>query len=110
MDGLFDEVYKIVAMIPPGKVVTYGQIASMLASPGSARTVGWAMHSAPARLNLPCHRVVNKAGQLAPGFVFGGYEVQRAELEAEGVIFKKDGRIDMRKCLWRPGREETPEE
>ncbi len=77
----------------------------MLGSPGSARTVGWAMHSAPNRMNLPCHRVVNKSGQLSPDFVFGGYDVQRAELEAEGIVFRENGRIDMRKCLWRPDRD-----
>ena len=110
MEGFFSEVYKIVAMIPLGKVATYGQIAAMLASPRSARIVGWAMRSAPDRFNLPCHRVVSKSGELSPDFVFGGYDAQRAELEAEGVVFRKDGRIDMRKCLWRPGREETPEE
>lgn len=106
MDGFFSQVYKIVARIPPGKVATYGQIAAMLASPRAARTVGWAMASAPARLNLPCHRVVARTGLLAPDPVFGGYDAQRAELEAEGVVFRKDGRIDMRKSLWRPAPDE----
>jgi len=104
MEGFFSEVYKIVALIPPGKVATYGQIAAMLGDPRNARTVGWAMASAPRRLHLPCHRVVNRSGQLSPDFVFGGYEVQRAELEAEGVIFKRNGKIDLKKCLWRPDR------
>lgn len=102
MDNFFKEVYEIVAQIPAGKVASYGQIAAMLGNPRAARTVGWAMASSPSHLHLPCHRVVNKAGRLSPDPVFGGYEVQRADLEAEGVIFKPDGRIDMKKCLWRP--------
>ena len=102
MGGFFQEVYAIVAEIPAGKVSTYGQIAAMLASPRSARGVGWAMRASPAGLGIPCHRVVNKAGELAPDYVFGGTEAQRAYLEAEGVIFKDDGRIDMKRCLWRP--------
>lgn len=110
MATFFGEVYKIVAEIPAGKVATYGQIAAMLGNPGSARTVGWAMHSAPCRLNLPCHRVVNRTGQLSPDFVFGGYEVQRAELESEGVVFKEDGRVDMEQCLWRPGVDDSPDD
>jgi len=100
--GFFEEVYHIVARIPEGKVATYGQIAAMLGDPRQARTVAWALASAPRGRNLPCHRVVNRSGRLAPEHVFGGYEVQRAELEAEGVVFRKDGRIDLRKCLWRP--------
>jgi methylated-DNA-protein-cysteine methyltransferase-like protein len=106
LERFFGEVYRIVAEIPPGKVATYGQIAATLGDPRQARTVGWAMASAPHRLNLPCHRVVSKSGRLSPDFVFGGYEVQRAELEAEGVVFRKDGRIDMKRCLWRPGPDE----
>ncbi len=102
MAGFFKDVYEIVARIPAGKVASYGQIAAMLGNPLAARTVGWAMASAPAGLNLPCHRVVNKVGRLSPDSVFGGYEVQRAELEAEGVVFRKDGRIDMKKSMWRP--------
>lgn len=102
MDSFFKEVYEIVAQIPAGKVASYGQIAAMLGNPRAARTVGWAMASAPSHLRLPCHRVVNKAGRLSPDPVFGGYEVQRADLEAEGVTFRADGRIDMKACLWRP--------
>ena len=105
LTGFFKEVYEIVAEIPPGKVASYGQIAAMLGNPRAARTVGWAMAGGPRHLQLPCHRVVNKAGRLSPDPVFGGYEVQRAELEAEGVIFKRDGRIDMKKCMWRPDKE-----
>lgn len=102
MNGFFKGVYEVVARIPPGKVATYGQIAAMLGDPRQARTVGWAMASAPPELNLPCHRVVNRSGRLSPDSVFGGYEAQRAELEAEGVRFRYDGRIDMRECQWRP--------
>ncbi len=105
LTGFFKEVYDIVAQIPAGKVASYGQIAAMLGNPRAARTVGWAMASAPERLHLPCHRVVDKQGRLSPDFVFGGYEVQRADLEAEGVVFRKDGRIDMKKCMWCPDRE-----
>lgn len=98
MDNLFQKVYEIVARIPEGKVATYGQIAAMLGNPRGARTIGWAMQSAPE--GLPCHRVVNKSGRLAPAYVFGSSERQRAVLEMEGVTFKEDGCIDMKKHLW----------
>lgn len=102
MKDYFQRVYQIVARIPEGKVATYGQIAAMLGNPRGARTVGWAMQAAPAHLNLPCHRVVNKSGTLAPAYAFGGNENQRAMLLAEGITFGADGRIDMRKHFWMP--------
>lgn len=102
--GFFREVYKIVAKIPEGKVATYGQIAAMLGQPWAARTVGWAMRQAPRGMNLPCHRVVNRRGDMSPSWVFGGEEVQRSELEAEGVVFTRDGRADMKASLWHPER------
>jgi len=105
----FTEVYKLVAQIPEGKVATYGQLAAMLGSPGAARTVGWAMASAPEHLDLPCHRVIRQSGELAPAYVFGGYDAQRAELEVEGVLFRPDGRVDMKVCLWDPCDDDTTE-
>ena len=102
-DGYFDRVYRIVARVPRGKVVTYGQIAAFLGHPRGARTVGWAMRSAPPRLHLPCHRVVNAAGTMAPGNVFGGAAAQRKRLEAEGVTFTRGGRIHLGKHRWTIG-------
>ena len=98
--SFFRQVYEIVAKIPAGKVATYGQIAAMLGRPRAGRTVGWAMQSAPHDLHLPCHRIVNKAGAMAPAYAFDGADVQRAELEAEGITFRADGCIDMDKHLW----------
>ena len=98
--NFFKAVYEIVAKIPRGKVATYGQIAALLGNLRGARTVGWAMQGTPGYLKLPCHRVVNKLGEMSPTYAFGGPEIQRAMLEAEGVTFKKDGCIDMKKHLW----------
>lgn len=99
--GSFKQIHAIIAAIPPGKVATYGQIAAMAGMPRAARTVVWAIHS-PADEPLPYHRVVAKSGTLAPDHVFGGAEVQRALLEAEGVGFLSDGTINMRNHLWDP--------
>ena len=93
-------VYEIVAQIPPGKVITYGQIAWMLGRPRAARAVGYAMSQAPENRALPCHRVVNRTGTLAPEQAFLGERHQRFLLELEGVHFLKDERIDMEShCL-----------
>ena len=96
----FQQVYHLVARIPPGKVATYGQIALLLGRPRAGRTVGWAMRGAPADLRLPCHRVVYQSGALAPSGAFGEWGLQRALLEAEGITFNPDGRIDLEKHLW----------
>lgn len=95
----FRLIHSIIAAIPPGNVATYGQIAAMAGMPRAARTVVWAINS-PAEEDLPYHRVVAKNGALAPGHIFGGRDVQRAMLEAEGVGFLANGNIDMKKHLW----------
>ncbi len=100
--GFFAEVYKLVASIPPGKVMTYGQIARELHSPYSARIVGFAMSAAPKELGLPCHRVVNRLGEMAPGDIFGGHQAQRQQLLAEGVPFLPNGRIHLALGLFHP--------
>jgi methylated-DNA-protein-cysteine methyltransferase-like protein len=96
----FDAVYRIVAMIPAGKVMTYGQLALLADRPRAARIVGYAMARAPSERKLPCHRVVNRLGEMAPGDVFGDSGVQRMLLESEGVTFLIDGRIDMKAHIY----------
>lgn len=87
--------------IPRGRVVTYGQIARMIGAPRAARQVGWAMRRCPD--DLPWQRVVMGDGAIAGG---GWAELRRAKLEAEGVKFTRDGRVDIRACRWN-GREQT---
>lgn len=98
--GFFLRVYDIVAQIPKGKVTTYGHIAALLGQPRSARVVGWAMKAAPEELKLPCHRVVAKTGEIAPGHVFHSPEIQREILMSEGVTFNDKGLINMKKHFW----------
>ena len=100
--GTFEEIWNIVRQIPPGKVATYGQIARMTGRPRGARLVGWAMASCPADMDVPCHRVVDRSGGTKKAFdehMPGG---QRFLLEAEGVVFRPDGTVDMDRCAWRP--------
>lgn len=94
-DTFRQEVYSIVAVIPPGRVVTYGQIAYLIGKPQCSRMVGQAMHNVPVELSLPCHRVVNSQGRPAPF-----WEEQRTLLEAEGITFRKNGCVDMKMCQW----------
>lgn len=96
----FEKIYEIVQQIPEGKVSTYGQVAKLSGNPRWSRVVGFALHANPAFGEIPCHRVVNREGRTAPAFAFGGSDVQRAMLEAEGVTFLADGTVDMKKHLW----------
>ena len=83
--SFYDKVYEQVCKIPKGKVATYGQIALVCGSPKASRAVGYALHFNPRPGVIPCHRVVNRFGGLAPAFAFGGIEVQASLLRAEGV-------------------------
>jgi methylated-DNA-protein-cysteine methyltransferase-like protein len=89
-------VYEIVARIPPGFVLTYGALALLAGRPQSARVVGRFMSQAPR--DLSSHRIVNHAGRTVPGWA-----EQRGYLESEGVAFKPNGCVDMKKHLWRAG-------
>lgn len=82
----YEEVYEIVRSIPKGKVTTYGVIGKKLTM--SPRTVGQVLHANPYEGDVPCHRVVNRDGRIAPNFAFGGLDIQRKLLESEGVVFK----------------------
>ena len=95
MNTFFEQVYVIVEQIPYGKVVSYGQIARMLGRSHAAREVGWAMRCCPE--HLPWQRVV-----MADGSITGGLyaDMRRSFLEAEGVLFLPDGRVDMELCRW----------
>ena len=77
----YTEVYNIVKEIPEGNVVTYGQLAKLAQRPQCSRMVGQAMFNAPRELNLPCHRVVNNQGRLAPNWT-----EQRELLEKEAYL------------------------
>lgn len=105
-----EQVFQVVKKIPKGKVATYGQVALMLGKPRGAREVGWMLHSND-DLNVPCHRVVDRNGRLAPNFggpslksfgrqAFDGVAEQRSRLMAEGVCFRDTMHVDLKLCLW----------
>ena len=85
----FDKVYKAVSRIPRGKVSTYGAIAKEIGIT-NPRVVGYALHVNRDPDNIPCHRVVNKKGRLAPGYAFGGLDIQRKLLEQENITFDNE--------------------
>lgn len=93
----YEKIYEIVKRIPKGKVATYGQVATLAGNANLARTVGNALHANPDNSTIPCHRVVNRKGEVAEFYAFGGPEAQRKLLVSEGVTFKENGKIDLKK-------------
>lgn len=100
MAGFNELVYALVTRIPSGRVTSYGRLAAALGQPRKAREVGWALASLPGRSPVPAHRVVNRDGHLSGGWAFGAPEIQRGMLEAEGVTFLVDGRVNLARHLW----------
>jgi len=100
VSGFFDQVYRLVRRVPPGKVTSYGAIARMLGHPHAARTVGWALHSLPTGSDVPWQRVVNVQGRISTSCEEHGEGLQRALLEAEGVEFDERGSVDWDRFGW----------
>lgn len=99
MKKFAEKVFEAVCKIPKGKVTTYKQIAIYAGSPGACRAVGNILHRNPTPIVVPCHRVVNSNGRLAPEFAFGGFEMQKELLNRENVTVK-DWRVDLNKYMY----------
>lgn len=98
----FDAVYAIARRIPPGRVMSYGQIAELLSQSLSARAVGWAMRQCPD--DVPWQRVVNASGGISTEHLHEPRDLQRRLLEKEGVRFDREGHLAMEKYRWTPAR------
>lgn len=94
-EALVYEILSVVDEIAVGKVATYGQIARSIDRPKNARLVGRVLSMAEFYGSYPCHRVVNHAGRLAPG-----WEEQRMLLEAEGISMKNETHVAIKKYQW----------
>lgn len=89
-------IYEAVKKIPKGCVATYGKVAEMAGNPRMSRAVGNALHKNPDPEHIPCYRVVNSEGELAGAFAFGGENVQKKLLEADGIEVI-NGKVDLKK-------------
>jgi len=96
----FESVHQVVALIPSGKVTTYGAIANYLGLKGGARVVGYAMNAAPR--GIPAHRVVNRLGELSGRKSFETPDMMQERLEKEGLVIVKDKIKDFKAHFWDP--------
>lgn len=93
-------VWQVVQGIPPGHVLTYGEVARLAGRPRWARRVSQAMRRAPRSMRLPWHRVVNAQGRISLPRDSAGHSEQRERLEREGVAFL-NGTIDLERHGYR---------
>ena len=91
----YQRIYAVVRRIPRGRVATYGQVAQLAGLEGRARQVGYALHNAPP--GLPWHRVINARGCISARASSDWGELQLRLLEAEGVEFDLEGRVDLKR-------------
>lgn len=94
-ESLVYEILSVVEEIPEGNVATYGQIARLIGRDKNSRLVGTVLRRAGLYGEYPCHRVVNHAGRLVPGWT-----EQRYLLEQEGVSMKNDTHVDLKRFQW----------
>ena len=108
VESLMARVFALVRACPVGKVTTYGWLAKTIGYPRGARMVGWFMNVAPE--GVPAQRVINSKGELSGSWAFGQQGRMRGLLEAEGIIFSADGRVDLKRYGWDPSRDLNEEE
>ena len=100
----FQRVYEVVRLVPPGRVTTYGAIARAIGAGRSARIVGYALNGVVEDMSIPCHRVVNRNGELSGSRHFATPTLMRELLESEGVRFRGDA-VLMSEHFWDPDPE-----
>jgi len=93
--SLYQRVYRVVRLIPAGRVMSYGGVARQCGQPGQARAVGYALHNLPAGTRVPWWRVINSQGRISIGSPEAARE-QKARLLAEGVAVDDDLRLNLR--------------
>lgn len=97
-EGFYQRVYACVQEVPRGRVTTYGTVSELVVGrPDAARTVGWALRALPEALHdsVPWWRVINAAGRISNSNRELDAVEQRRRLEAEGLPFGPDGRVDL---------------
>lgn len=104
--NFYEQVYKVVRRIPPGRVTSYGQIARMLGAPNAARAVGYALRALkdkqddPTYRAVPWHRVINSQGRISIVNREFAADEQAHRLRAEGIVVDGEYRVDLTQYAW----------
>lgn len=100
--SIAERVWQVIALIPKGRVATYGQVAALAGLPGRARRVGNLLSSLPSGSKIPWHRVINASGGISLPEDSGGFSRQQRLLKKEGVAFNASGKVSLRRFQWQP--------
>ena len=100
--NFYDAVYELLLKIPRGRVMTYGQIATILDTPRAARAVGYAMRASGREDDVPWQRVINGQGRISARTEVERPMLQRVLLEAEGIEFDETDACDLARYRWEP--------
>lgn len=98
--SIAEQVWQVIALIPKGRVATYGQVAELAGLPGGARQIGRLLSQLPPGSRIPWHRVINASGGISLPEHSGGFSRQQRLLKKEGVAFNASGRISLRRFRW----------
>ena len=101
-------VFALVRACPAGRVTTYGWLAKAVGYPRGARMVGWIMNESAQ--GVPAQRVINSKGELSGSWAFGSPGRMRQLLEAEGIVFTAEGRVELKRYGWDPSRDLSAED
>jgi methylated-DNA-protein-cysteine methyltransferase related protein len=99
--NFYEAVYRLARKIPRGRVMTYGQIATILGCPRAARAVGYAMRASGPH-DVPWQRVINGKGQISAKTEVERPVLQKMLLESEGVKFDATETCDLKRYRWEP--------
>jgi len=95
-------IWQVIALIPEGKVATYGDIALHAGLPKAARRVGYSLRHLPKGTKIPWHRVINSQGRISLPEGSASQYTQRERLEAEGIVFRGNKSVDLGRFRWVP--------
>lgn len=102
----FKDVFQVVALIPKGRVTSYGAIANYLGAKKASRSVGWALNSSiKSSTKIPAHRVVNRLGMLSGKMHFSSPTAMEEELKKEGHQIENDTIVNFQAVFWDPSVE-----
>jgi methylated-DNA-protein-cysteine methyltransferase related protein len=100
--SIAERVWQVIALIPKGRVATYGQVAELAGLQGGARRVGNLLSHLPSGSKIPWHRVINASGGISLPEDSGGFSRQQRLLKKEGIAFNASGRVSLPRYRWQP--------
>ncbi|RMF13589.1 MAG: MGMT family protein [Gammaproteobacteria bacterium] len=101
-EATLERIFTVVALVPKGRVATYGQIAQLAGLPRGSRLVGRALGHVSRDGGVPWHRIINAQGRISIPASSPAFVLQRDRLRDEGVDVSSDGKLSLKRYQWVP--------